>query len=73
MAVEAAKEDGDDKLAEKNAGGSFGGGLKYSYGHCLYVFDPYFSYDVSMHIAYLSPIFKSFDNLNLDPLLMLIK
>ena len=39
MAVEAAKEDGDDKLAEKIAGGSFGGGLKYSYGHCLYVFD----------------------------------
>lgn len=36
---EAAKEDGDDKLAEKIAGGSFGGGLKYSYGHCLYVFD----------------------------------
>ena len=33
MAVEAAKEDGDDKLAEKIAGGSFGGGLKYSYGH----------------------------------------
>ncbi len=39
MAVEAAKEAGDEKLAEKIAGGSFGGGLKYNYGHCLYIFD----------------------------------
>ena len=39
LAVEAAKEAGDEKLAEKIAGGSFGGGLKYNYGHCLYIFD----------------------------------
>lgn len=39
LAVEGAKEAGNDKLAEKIAGGSFGGGLKYSYGHCLYIFD----------------------------------
>lgn len=39
LAVKAAKEVGDEKLAEKIAGGSFGGGLKYNYGHCLYIFD----------------------------------
>lgn len=39
LAVAAAKEMGDEKLAEKIDGGSFGGGLKYSYGHCLYVYD----------------------------------
>lgn len=39
LAVAAAKEAGDEKLAEKIDGGSFGGGLKYSYGHCLYVYD----------------------------------
>lgn len=39
LAVAQAKELGDDKLAEKIDGGSFGGGLKYNYGHCLYVFD----------------------------------
>lgn len=39
LAVAQAKEQGDDKLAEKIDGGSFGGGLKYSYGHCLYIFD----------------------------------
>lgn len=38
-AVMAAKELGDDKLAEKIAGGSFGGGLKYSYAHCMYILD----------------------------------
>lgn len=38
-AVAAAKETGDEKLAEKIAGGSFGGGLKYSYVHCMYIFD----------------------------------
>jgi hypothetical protein len=38
-AVEAAKEMGDEKLAEKIAGGSFGGGLKFNYGHAMYVFD----------------------------------
>lgn len=39
LAVARAKETGDEKLAEKIDGGSFGGGLKYSYGHCLYIFD----------------------------------
>lgn len=38
-AVAAAKEAGDEKLAEKIAGGSYGGGLKYSYVHCAYIFD----------------------------------
>lgn len=38
-AVNEAKDNGDDKLAEKIAGGSFGGGLKYTYGHAMYVFD----------------------------------
>ena len=38
-AVAEAKAVGDDKLAEKIGGGSFGGGLKYSYGHALYVLD----------------------------------
>lgn len=38
-AVAAAKEAGDEKLAEKIGGGSFGGGLKFSYVHCMYVFD----------------------------------
>ena len=37
-AVAEAKAQGDDKLAEKIGGGS-GGGLKYSYGHALYVLD----------------------------------
>lgn len=39
LAVTQAKEMGDDKLAEKIDGGSFGGGLKYNYGHCIYIFD----------------------------------
>lgn len=39
LAVAQAREAGDDKLAEKIDGGSFGGGLKYNYGHCLYIFD----------------------------------
>lgn len=38
-AVAAAKEAGDEKLAEKIAGGNYGGGLKYSYAHCAYIFD----------------------------------
>lgn len=38
-AVAAARETGDEKLAEKIGGGSFGGGLKFSYVHCMYVFD----------------------------------
>ena len=39
LAAATAKDVGDEKLAEKIDGGSFGGGLKYSYGHCLYVYD----------------------------------
>lgn len=39
MAVTTAREEGNDELAEKIDGGSFGGGLKYNYGHCLYVFN----------------------------------
>lgn len=39
LAVEAAKEAGDEKLAEKIGGGSFGGGLKFTYGHAMYVID----------------------------------
>lgn len=38
-AVAEAKAQGDDKLAEKIGGGSFGGGLKYTYSHALYVLD----------------------------------
>lgn len=38
-AVADAKAHGDDKLAEKIGGGSFGGGLKYTYSHALYVLD----------------------------------
>lgn len=39
LAVEQAKEWGDEKLAEKIGGGSFGGGLKFSYGHSMFVID----------------------------------
>jgi hypothetical protein len=39
VAVAAAKETGDEKLAEKIAGGNYGGGLKFSYAHCAYIFD----------------------------------
>lgn len=38
-AVAAAKDSGDEKLAEKIAGGNYGGGLKFSYAHCAYIFD----------------------------------
>ncbi len=38
-AIASANENGDEKLAEKIAGGSFGGGLKFGYGHALYVYD----------------------------------
>lgn len=37
LSVDAAKEAGNDKLAEKIGGGSFGGGLKYSYSHAMYI------------------------------------
>ena len=39
LAVTAAKDQDDDKLAEKIGGGSFGGGLKFNYGHAMYIFD----------------------------------
>lgn len=38
-AVSEANDRGDEKLAEKIGGGSFGGGLKYTYGHVMYIFD----------------------------------
>lgn len=39
LAVAQAKDRGDEKLAEKIAGGSFGGGLKFNFGHAMYVLD----------------------------------
>lgn len=39
LAVAEAQEQGDDKLAEKIGGGSFGGGLKFNYGHAMYILD----------------------------------
>lgn len=39
LAVAAATDRGDEKLAEKIGGGSFGGGLKYGYGHAVYIID----------------------------------
>lgn len=39
LAVNMAKEGGDEKLAEKIGGGSFGGGLKFNYGHAMYIID----------------------------------
>lgn len=39
LAVSAASDRGDEKLAEKIGGGSFGGGLKYGYGHAVYIID----------------------------------
>lgn len=39
LAVAAANDRGDEKLAEKIGGGSFGGGLKYGYGHAIYIID----------------------------------
>ena len=38
-AVQIAKDRDDEKLAEKIGGGSFGGGLKFNYGHAMYIFD----------------------------------
>ncbi len=37
LAVAKAQQCGDEKLAEKIGGGSFGGGMKYNYGHAMYV------------------------------------
>lgn len=39
LAVEAAKAASDEKLAEKIGGGSFGGGLRFNYGHAMYMID----------------------------------
>lgn len=39
IAVSEAKDNGNEKMAEKIAGGSFGGGLKFSYGHATYILD----------------------------------
>lgn len=39
LAVAEAQDKGDEKLAEKIGGGSFGGGLRYGYGHAMYVYD----------------------------------
>lgn len=39
LAVNMAKEAGDEKLAEKIGGGSFGGGLRFNYGHAMYIID----------------------------------
>lgn len=39
LAVAQAQEAGDEKLAEKIGGGSFGGGLRFGYGHAMYIFD----------------------------------
>lgn len=39
LAVQKAQDDGDEKLADKINGGSFGGGLRYGYGHAMYIYD----------------------------------
>lgn len=39
LAVADAQEKGDEKMAEKIGGGSFGGGLKFNYGHAMYILD----------------------------------
>lgn len=39
LAVAEAQNRGDEKLAEKIGGGSFGGGLKFNYGHAMYILD----------------------------------
>lgn len=37
LAVDVATENGDEKLADKIKGGSYGGGLKFNYEHALYI------------------------------------
>ena len=37
LATDEAYSRGNDKMAEKIAGGSFGGGLKYNYSHSAYI------------------------------------
>lgn len=39
LAIQAAKEKSEDELAEKIDSGSFGGGLRYNFGHAMYVYD----------------------------------
>ncbi|MFR9506159.1 MAG: hypothetical protein SNI32_08780, partial [Rikenellaceae bacterium] len=39
LAVAEADHRGDEKLSQKIAGGSFGGGLRFNYGHAIYVID----------------------------------
>lgn len=39
LAVACAKDMGDEKLADKIAGGSYGGGLKFNFGHAMYIYD----------------------------------
>jgi hypothetical protein len=39
LAVETAKAQNNDRLADKIAGGTFGGGLKFNYVHALYILD----------------------------------
>ncbi len=39
LAVDVATENGDEKLADKIKGGSYGGGLKFNYEHALYILD----------------------------------
>ncbi len=39
IAVNTARDAGDEKLAEKIGGGSFGGGLKFNFGHAMYIID----------------------------------
>ncbi len=39
LAVAEADNRGDEKLSQKIAGGSFGGGLRFNYGHAIYVID----------------------------------
>ncbi len=36
-AVDEARSRGNEKMAEKIGGGSFGGGLKYNYSHAIYI------------------------------------
>lgn len=38
-AVAMAKDAGNEKLADKIAGGTFGGGMKFNYGHSMYIID----------------------------------
>lgn len=39
LAVACAKDMGDEKLTDKIAGGSYGGGLKFNFGHAMYIYD----------------------------------